>query len=139
MTGKHGVGSKADLSGTSRPHGVPPLDPPMGAGNEVALTRGLHRGSTRLRLGEDAYGMRVRREIEARTGRHVSAGGVHATLDRLEEKGLARSVVGDPLPGRGGRARRTFEVTGSGAHALDAARRVLARMSEGLFTDPEPA
>lgn len=91
-----------------------------------------------LRLGADGYGMQVRREIEERTGRDVSAGAVYATLDRLEEKGLVRSEVGDPTPERGGRARRTFEVTGNGARALDEARRIFARMAEGLFDDPDP-
>ena len=36
-----------------------------------------------LRLREDAYGMRVRREIHERTGRDVAIGAVSATLERL--------------------------------------------------------
>src|SRR6266851_4539058 len=44
-----------------------------------------------LRLADDAYGMEVRREIEARAGRDASIGAVYATLDRLEAKGLVRS------------------------------------------------
>ena len=33
-----------------------------------------------LRLGEDAYGMTVRREIETRAGRDISIGAVYASF-----------------------------------------------------------
>ena len=46
-----------------------------------------------VRLGENAYGMTVRREIEARTGRDISIGAVYATLERLEAKGYVRSQL----------------------------------------------
>ena len=49
-----------------------------------------------LRLGDEAYGMTVRREIEERAARDVSIGAVYATLDRLEEKGLVKSRLGEP-------------------------------------------
>lgn len=90
-----------------------------------------------LRLGEDAYGMEIRREIEERTGRDVSAGAVYATLDRLEEKRLVASERSEPTPERGGRARRIFQVTAAGSSAVREARRILARMSHGLFATPE--
>jgi PadR family transcriptional regulator, regulatory protein PadR len=92
-----------------------------------------------LRLGGEGYGMRVRREIERRTGREASAGAVYATLERLEEKGFVRSTVGDPIPERGGRARRTFQVTAAGTRALGEARRVIERMWEGLSPERGPA
>lgn len=47
-----------------------------------------------LRLGKEAYGVTVRQEIEARTGREVSIGAVYATLDRLEGKGYVQSYAG---------------------------------------------
>ena len=86
-----------------------------------------------LRLGTDAYGMRVRKEIDSRTGRDVSIGAVYATLDRLEEKGLVTSKLHDPTPERGGRAKRSFHLTGAGADALNRARQDLANMQEGLL------
>ncbi len=92
-----------------------------------------------LRLDEDAYGMRIRLEIEERTGRDVSTGAIYTTLDRLERKGLVRSEVGDPTPERGGRARRTFRLTGEGARALTEARQTLARMWSGLSLEGEGA
>ena len=58
-----------------------------------------------LRLGEEAYGMAVRREIETRASRDVSIGAVYATLDRLEEKGAGQVAgwVSHPTPAAGGR------------------------------------
>lgn len=79
-------------------------------------------------LGDDAYGMTVRREIEARAGRHVAIGAVYATLNRLEEKGLVRFTVRDPLPIPGGRARKHARLTPAGHRALEHSTRMLARM-----------
>jgi len=67
-----------------------------------------------LRLGEKAYGVTIREEIMARTGREPSPGALYVTLDRLEEKGLVRSQFGDPTPQRGGRAKRFFSVSAKG-------------------------
>jgi PadR family transcriptional regulator PadR len=85
-----------------------------------------------LRLADDAYGMRVRREIAHRTGRDVSIGAVYATLDRLAAKGLISSSLSDPTPERGGRAKRSFRVTGAGFDAVNRTRQELANMLEGL-------
>jgi len=85
-----------------------------------------------LRLREAAYGMSVRREIAERTGRDVSIGAVYATLDRLATKGLVTSVLSDPTPERGGRAKRSFRLTGAGIHAVNRTRQDLSNMLEGL-------
>jgi len=55
-----------------------------------------------LRLGPNAYGMTVRREIEKRAGRTTSIGSLYLTLDRLQQKGLIRSELGEATPERGG-------------------------------------
>lgn len=47
------------------------------------------------RLDEGAYGMSIRREIEARSGRHVAIGAVYATLERLLDKRYVRAQKGD--------------------------------------------
>jgi PadR family transcriptional regulator PadR len=83
-------------------------------------------------LGDDAYGVTIRREIEARTGRTVAIGAVYATLARLEEKGLVRFRVSDPQPVQGGRARKYFSLTGAGSRALRHSTAMLARMMAGL-------
>ena len=85
-----------------------------------------------LRLDTEAYGMRVRREIAERTDRDVTIGAVYATLDRLETKRLIEGTLSEPTPERGGRAKRTFHVTGAGAEALNRSRRESESMLEGL-------
>lgn len=85
-----------------------------------------------VRLGDDAYGMKVRQEIEARTGRDLSIGAVYATLDRLESKGYVISRTGEPTPERGGRAKRHFRVTVKGVSVLDRTRAALSKMAAGL-------
>jgi DNA-binding PadR family transcriptional regulator len=85
-----------------------------------------------LRLGINAYGMRVRREIHDRTGRDVAIGAVYATLERLAVKGLVTTTVSDPTPQRGGRAKRSFNLTGAGAEALRRTRADLDAMLDGV-------
>lgn len=85
-----------------------------------------------LRLGERSYGLPIRRELEEQTGRRVARGALYTTLDRLEKKGYLTSLMGDPTPERGGRARRYFQVTPAGVRALDDARRVLLSLWQGL-------
>jgi PadR family transcriptional regulator PadR len=80
-----------------------------------------------LQLQHKAYGMEVRREIEARTGRDASIGAVYSTLDRLEKKGLIRSCEQDSV-----HPRRLYKVTAAGKRSLESTRVALARMSEGL-------
>jgi DNA-binding PadR family transcriptional regulator len=62
-----------------------------------------------LRLGEDAYGVTIAEELEKQTGREVVVASVYATLERLQQRGLVTSRLGDPTPERGGRAKRYFE------------------------------
>ena len=85
-----------------------------------------------MRLGADAYGMRVRQEIAARTGRDVTIGAVYATLERLADKGLLAAALSDPTPERGGRAKRSFTLTGAGMEAVNRARQDMASMLDGL-------
>ena len=85
-----------------------------------------------LRLGPEAYGAAVCGEIEKRSGRGVSVSAVHTTLDRLEQKGLVRSRVGDPTPQRGGKRKRHFEVAAVGLKALQSSFRSIRNMADGL-------
>jgi DNA-binding PadR family transcriptional regulator len=85
-----------------------------------------------VRLGPEAYGATIRREIEARTGRDLAISAVYVTLDRLEVKGLVRSRVGDPTPQRGGRRRKHFILLPAGRRAIAQACRAFGQMVEGL-------
>ena len=85
-----------------------------------------------LRLGEDAYGVPIRSEIERRTGRSLTVGALYRTLDRLEHKGFVSSWFSDPTPERGGRSKRYFKVRPIGLRTLRASRDALVAMWEGL-------
>lgn len=88
-----------------------------------------------LRLGDRAYGVAVRQEIQARTRRDVSIGAVYATLERLQAKGYVKSFRGDPTPERGGRSKRFFRITAKGAAAVNRTQQALQSMTEGLDLD----
>jgi PadR family transcriptional regulator PadR len=82
------------------------------------------------RMGEDAYGMNVRRELEEVTERDVTIGSVYATLDRLEAKALVASnrlpVAADVT------SRRIFAITPLGAQSLALTRTVRDRLWSGV-------
>ena len=69
-------------------------------------------------LGEEAYGVSVKEDIERRTDRSLSIGALHSTITRLEEKGFIKSWLGEPTQERGGRRKRFFELTRHGKTAL---------------------
>jgi DNA-binding PadR family transcriptional regulator len=92
-----------------------------------------------LRLGSEAYGVPIRREIEGCTGRRVARGALYTALERLEDKGCLRSRFGDPRPERGGRARRYFTVTPPALAALRRARTSLVNLWQGLDRVLEPS
>ncbi len=84
------------------------------------------------RLGDDAYGPTIRREIAERAERDVSIGSLYAGLGRLADKGLVRFEVSDPRPIQGGRARRYVRLTPFGIRVLRETSASLTRMFEGL-------
>jgi DNA-binding PadR family transcriptional regulator len=90
-----------------------------------------------LRLKDDAYGVRIREVIEARTGRTVSPGAVYTALDRLERRDLVSSRLGDPTPQRGGKRKRYYRLEPAGAQLLRESQDALARMARGLKLEPE--
>ena len=85
-----------------------------------------------VRLGADAYGARIRRDASARARREYVVGAVYSTLQRLEDKGFVSSVMSDPTPVRGGRAKRCFRLTVPGERALRDASEARQRLWSGL-------
>jgi PadR family transcriptional regulator len=88
-----------------------------------------------VHLGDNAYGVTIRQEIEARTGREVAVGALYTSLARLERKGYVRSTMSDPTPQRGGRSKRHFTLKAAGAAALRRSRQRLEKMWDGLQPD----
>jgi len=87
---------------------------------------------TIIRLGENAYGVPISREIEEQTGRSVAFGTVYTTLERLQNKGYVRSSLGDATPERGGRAKRYFRATSTGLRFVRETKQNLIRLWRGL-------
>lgn len=85
-----------------------------------------------LRLGDDAYGRAILKEVQGRLDRDVAAGAVHATLERLENKVLLASRLGSGTPVRAGRARRYYRLLPAGVRALNDARAAVDTMWRGL-------
>jgi PadR family transcriptional regulator, regulatory protein PadR len=85
-----------------------------------------------MRLGDDAYGVPIAREIEETSGRAIALASVYATLDRLEDKGFVVSELGEPTAERGGRAKKYFTITGKGVSEVRAAKRSLTKLWKGL-------
>ena len=85
-----------------------------------------------VRLRDEAYGRAILKEVRARLERDVAAGAVHATLGRLEQKGLLVSRLGPGTPIRGGRARRFYRLQPSGQRALNEARAAIDSLWAGL-------
>jgi len=85
-----------------------------------------------FRLRDDAYGTRIRQEIQDRANRTCSFGALYTTLERLEEKGLVSSRLGEATPERGGRAKKHFKVEASGAMALRQAYQATINMAAGI-------
>ena len=81
-----------------------------------------------MRVGDEAYGVQIAREIETTAGRRVLLGAIYAALDRLEGNGLVASITGSPTAVRGGRARRFFRVTARGVRAVKNTQRALVAL-----------
>lgn len=120
-------------------HGTSPADHSYLAYNAGEAMTDLYLGEFEqvvllaiLRLGEDAYAIPIREEIESRTGRSVARGALYTALDRLETKRYLKSRMSEPLAERGGRSRRYFTVSPVGLAALRSSRRALLQLWSGL-------
>ncbi len=85
-----------------------------------------------VRLGEDAYGRAILKDVQEHLLRPVAPGAVHATLTRLEARGLVASRLGSGTPTRGGRARRFYRLLPKGLHSLNDARAAVNYLWQGI-------
>jgi DNA-binding PadR family transcriptional regulator len=72
----------------------------------------------------EAYSVMIAEELEHQTGKTVTTGAVHAALQRLENKGMVTSQMGEATAERGGRRKRIFKVTVAGSRLLHEVRDV---------------
>ncbi|KAA0988830.1 PadR family transcriptional regulator [Dyadobacter aurulentus] len=69
-------------------------------------------------LQGEAYGVALGHEIAEQTGREVRLNQIHSALQRLEEKGMLKSHMGEPTAERGGRRKRIYTITVYGQNTL---------------------
>ena len=86
-----------------------------------------------VRLGADAYGASIRREVEQQTGRSLSPGAIYTAMDRLELRGFVTSRLGDATSVRGGRRKKLYRLEPAGARALSSCYERLQRMAQGTL------
>jgi DNA-binding PadR family transcriptional regulator len=85
-----------------------------------------------IRLADEAYGVPISEAIEGSSGKEVALGSVYVTLERLENKGLVSSRLGEPTAERGGRAKTYFKVTAKGLREVRQAQRTLKNLWRGV-------
>jgi PadR family transcriptional regulator, regulatory protein PadR len=75
-------------------------------------------------LGQEAYGVPIRRRLGRVLGRKLSVGAVYVPLERMLGQGLLAAETGNPTPVRGGRRKRFYHLTAKGRRALHQTKRV---------------
>jgi len=85
-----------------------------------------------INLGDNAYGVTIRREVSRATGEEWSIGAIYDPLYRLESKGLIHSFLADSTPERGGRSKRMYGIRPEGYKALVAHKQVRDRLWRGV-------
>lgn len=85
-----------------------------------------------LRLGSEAFGVEIARELDGRAERRVSRGALYTSLDRLEEKGLLKWTLSPGGADRDGLPRRLYSLSPAGLAALRDSRATLHRMWQGI-------
>jgi PadR family transcriptional regulator, regulatory protein PadR len=83
-------------------------------------------------LYNNAYGISIKEEIEQRLHRKVSVGAMRTALQRLEDKGLLTSELGEATAVRGGKRKRFFKVTPYGKKALEQVMRTRMNLWESI-------
>lgn len=72
-------------------------------------------------LGEGAYGVAIKEELERQAKRKISIGAVHASTNRLVDKGYLEYSFGEATKERGGKRKKLYRVTIYGQKALKTA------------------
>lgn len=75
-------------------------------------------------LEDNAYGVSVQQYIIEKADREVNISAIHEVLKRLERKKYLKSKMGGATSERGGRRKRFFVLTATGAKAMEQAVRM---------------
>jgi DNA-binding PadR family transcriptional regulator len=86
------------------------------------------------RMGEDAYGVAIKRKIREKTGKDIPYGTLYFLLDQLTLKEYVSKTAGEPTPERGGRSKTYYRITPAGRESLRGAFE-MHRLVWGDLTD----
>lgn len=81
-----------------------------------------------LRLGDEAYGVSIRKQIRKSTKKDYTYGTLYGLLRQMERKGYLRKIKGEPLPKKGGRSKSYFRLTSVGIRSLKDAMELHERL-----------
>ncbi|MEP5611935.1 MAG: PadR family transcriptional regulator [Cyclobacteriaceae bacterium] len=85
-------------------------------------------------LNTEAYGLAIKEFIRERLKRPISISAVHATLQRLEKKGLVTSAYDKTATSeRGGRPKLVFSITAHGQKTLEEVRAIRNQLWDGMY------
>ena len=83
-------------------------------------------------LYDNAYGILIKNEIEAKCNRSITISTVHNVLQRLQEKGYLSSRYSEPTKERGGKRKLLFTVSASGQETLNTVKEMRERLWSGI-------
>jgi len=84
------------------------------------------------RLGEDAYGFKIRELVSDYTKKEIAFGTLYNNMDQLIKKGYAVSHKGESTAVRGGKRKVYYKISNKGYEALQASRDLQDRLWEGV-------
>lgn len=90
-----------------------------------------------VRLREEAYGVTIKDEIEARTGREIYIGAVYTALARMQKNGYVTAEISEPTAKRGGRRKKYYRLAEAGREALKQSHNALRGMTAGIESELE--
>ena len=81
-------------------------------------------------MGGRGFGLEIIERVRERTNGRIclNEGSVYPALKALEREGLLRGLDGEPVPERGGRPRRYYELTGEGRKVAKEQRTALLNL-----------
>jgi DNA-binding PadR family transcriptional regulator len=88
-----------------------------------------------FRLGETAYGVKIKKEIQRITGREYLYSTLYSTFEQLVRKGHIVKQFGDPTAVRGGKRKVFFQLTRDGLAALENTFKHQQKIWSGISTE----
>jgi len=84
------------------------------------------------RLGDNAYGVQIKKEVYERTGKRFTIGALYFALDQLSKKDYVKRSPGVPTPERGGRSKTYYKLTSLGEEGLQDALEIHRNLWDGI-------